>query len=319
MKIKSSRSILFISSVILVVGVVIAACNKTNTPSTVAPGTNSIKSILQNATDATVLSSAIARVHLDTIFNGTGPFTLFAPTNDAFTAAGLTSSVLSAMPDDTLKNLILYHTIGANLTAASLPAGPNAKIISANGDSVFVTSNANGIFVNGVPLLSVDILASNGVIDAVSQVLFPPKGNILETIQIDTSFSYLVAAIARASQGSTRVDSLLSNGGPYTLFAPVNNGFRAAGFATTDDINNANADSIANIVLYHVLPSRIFSPDMIVGQPRVTLNDSSIVFQLSGSVRQVKGNQNTSAANALAINIMAHNGVLFVIDQMLLP
>ena len=319
MKIRSFRGVALFLALIFVLGTIISSCNKTNTPSNNNNGTNSIITILQGASDATVFVSALARVHLDTVLNGTGPYTLFAPTNDALAASGVTTAYLNSLPDDSLKKILLYHIVGANLLSGGLPAGPNAKLIAGNGDSIFVTKNVSGIFINGFPLITGDIVASNGVIDALSHILLPAKGNIIETLQSDTSFTYILAAIHRASQGSTNLDSLLSVGGIYTLFAPINSGFRAAGFATIDDINNLPADSAANLVQYHILPSRTFTSDMTNTQSRVTLNGSNIVFVSTSGQMQIQGNKNNGAANALSVNVVTRNGVLFAIDKVLLP
>ncbi|HEX4850594.1 MAG TPA: fasciclin domain-containing protein, partial [Puia sp.] len=196
---------------------------------------------------------------------------------------------------------------------------PNAKLVTANGDSVFITVNTNGVFVNGIQTLANDVQASNGYIDAMSAPLFPPRGTILQTLQADTSFSYLVAALSRASLGTTDMNGMLSSGGPYTIFAPVNYAFRTAGFATVDQINNSNSDSLANILLYNILPGRTFTSDLSTGAVRTTLNDSTILFTSSGATRQIQGSMNTIPANVVAANIMARNGVMYIIDQVLLP
>ncbi|MBS1596858.1 MAG: fasciclin domain-containing protein [Bacteroidetes bacterium] len=319
MKIKFSPGIISLFTAAFIMMVAFNACNKSTASTGPAPGTTSVSSILKNASDATIFATAMARVHLDTVFNGAGPFTVFVPTDAAFAASGVTFATINNLSDDSLRKFLLYHTVAANLLSSNLPAGPNAKIVTAGGDSIFVTNVSNSIYVNGVPLLAADVLANNGVIHALQRALIPPRGNIVKTLQSDTSFSFLSAAITRASQGTTDITSLLTNNAPYTIFAPINNAFRSAGFATTDDINNANADSIANIVLYHILPARIFSTDMTSGQAAKTLNDSSVLFGLSTNVRQIKGNQNSAPANTLAINVMATNGVVFVIDQLLEP
>jgi len=299
-------------------GIVISSCHK-STPSSPSSGPNTITTVLQTANDATLFAASMAKCGLDTTFNGTGPFTVFVPTDNAFLTSGVSGTTLNNLSVDSLRKFLLYHTIAANLPSASLPAGPNAKLITASGDSVFVTTTASGVFVNGVPTLATDIMASNGVINAMSAPLFPPVGNIMQTIQIDTSFSYLVAAIVRASQGTHDLNTMLTSGGPYTLFAPVNYAFRSAGFATTDDIINASPDSIANIVMYNMLDGRTFTSDVTIGQTKTTLNDSTILFTASGSTKQVTGKGNDIPASVLATNVMARNGVIHVIDKVLLP
>jgi len=319
MKLKFSSNIagLLISSVILCF--TIPGCNPTNISSGITPGSSTITSVLENATNTTVFVSLMKRTGLDSVFNSPGPFTVFVPVDNAFTGSGITDSILNSYSDSAVRQILLYHTIAAGLLSSRFPPGPNGKLVTANGDSVFVTVNSTGVFVNGIPVAAADIIASNGAIDAMPQVLIPATGSILQTIQADTSFSFLVAAITRASQGSLLIDSMLSTGGPYTLLAPGNNAFRNAGYATTDSINNANPDSIANIVLYHIIPNRMFTSDINGSTTVPTLNDSTVLFTVTSTTPQVLGKQNTYPANTIAVNIMAHNGVVFVIDQLLLP
>src|SRR5205085_170457 len=115
-----------------------------------------------------------------------------------------------------------------------VPAGPNAKVVTAGGDSVFVTRNASGVYINGVKVVTPDIAASNGVIHVIEKVLMPPAGNLVQVASADTTFSYLVAAVVRASTGTTNVAAALSANSILTVFAPTNNAFRKAGFATID-------------------------------------------------------------------------------------
>jgi uncharacterized surface protein with fasciclin (FAS1) repeats len=318
MKIKSSRHFIALALVIISFGRILTGCT-TAPMSNPNNSSNTITTVLQGASDATTYSAAIARVHLDTVFNGTGPFTVYVPTDNGFVSSGLTASVIAGMSDSALRALLLYQTVAGYLLSQNYPAGPNGKLVTATGDSIFVTSNSSGVFINGVTALNVDILASNGIINAMPAVLFPPQGNLLQLLQYDSSFTYLVAALAKASQGSVNLDTLLSNWAPYTLFAPTNDAFRAAGYMTTDDINNANVDTLSNILLYHIVPTRTFTSDIITGQTRVTLNDSTIAFTSLSSSIEIKGNRNTIPANSLTENTLARNGVLFTIDQVLLP
>lgn len=162
-------------------------------------------------------------------------------------------------------------------------------------------------------------MASNGVIHVINGVLMPPAGNLVQVAQADTNFSYLVAAVVRASQGSTNVAQVLSGSGPFTLFAPTNSAFRAAGFATINDINNADPNTLAAILTYHVVSGRVFSCDLQNGQQVNTLNGEALTINLSGSGATVKGKTNSSASNIIKTNIVAKNGVIHVIDQVLLP
>ncbi|MEP6465605.1 MAG: fasciclin domain-containing protein [Parafilimonas sp.] len=294
-----------------------SSCNKNdNNPAPPASGT--ITDVVSADADLSLLKTGVVKADLATTLSGPGPFTLFAPTDEAFAAAGITSDVINSLPTDDLSNLLLYHVIDSKILAADVPAGPNAKVITASGDSVFVTNNANGVFVNGAQVTQADIMATNGVVHKINAVLMPAVGNLVVSAQADTSLTYLVAAVLRASTGSTDVASVLSGSNILTLFAPTNNAFRAAGFATIDDINASDPDVLAGILTYHVVSGRIFSSDLTNGEQATTLNGGSITISTSASVT-VKGNSNTSAANVVKANTVATNGVIHKIDQVLLP
>ena len=310
---KKTVALGLLASAIIMFG---TACKKSsNNPST---NQQTITTIVSNNANFSLLKTAVVKANLATTLNGTGPFTVFAPSDTAFAGSGITASIINTLTASQLNTLLLYHTIPANIPAANVPAGPNAKVITASGDSVFVTKNANGVFVNGIPVTQADIMASNGVIHAIARVLIPPIGNIVQVAQSDTTFSYLVAAVLRASQGSVNVAAVLSGPGPFTVFAPTNAAFRAAGFATVNDINNADPATLTSILTYHVIAARVFSSDLTQGAQPTTLNSEKLTISLMGGAT-VKGNGNTTASNIIAANIMATNGVVHVIDRVLLP
>jgi len=284
------------------------------------PPSNTISDVVAADADLSTLESALIKANLTATLSGQGPFTLFAPTNEGFTNAGITSDVLNSISTADLSNLLLYHVIPLSIPAAGAPAGPNAKVIAANGDSVFVTSNANGVFINGVRVIQADITASNGIIHKIDNVLVPAVGNIVETAQADTSFSYLVAAVLHASTGSVDVAGILSGDNILTVFAPTNNAFRAAGFATIDAINATDPDVLAGILTYHVIAGRIFSSDLTDGAMPATLAaGATVTIGVSTSGATVKGISNATPSNITKANIVATNGAVHVIDQVLLP
>ena len=302
MKINSSFTC-FAAGLGLVMVFALSACNKSNSPSGSNSNTSTVSSIL------------------NTVLSGPGPFTVFVPTDSAFGAYGINNVTIANIPSDSLRKIFLYHVLsGVTLLSTSFPQVSAAKIITASGDSVFITNNSAGLFVNGIPVSDADIIVSNGIIQAMGlRPLLPPTGNLMDLLNADTSFSYLVTAINRASQGTTNVLQQISTGGPYTLLAPVNAGFRQYGFQTLDDINNANADSLARMLQYHLVLGRTFASDISSGQSFNTALQDSVVFTSTGFQRQVKGNGNDVNANVLTVNSLARNGVMFSIDQLLVP
>lgn len=310
---KSAAAWLFIAFIALST---FSSCKKDDNNLPATPGT--ITDVVSANSQFSVLKAAVVKAGLATTLSSTGPFTVFAPSDAAFNAAGITMNTVSTLSADQLKAILLYHTLPATVKAADVPAGPNAVVTTAGGDAVYVTSNSKGVFVNGVPVVKADIAASNGVIHSLGGVLMPPAGNIVEVAQADTTFSYLVAAVLRAGQGTTNVAQVLTGAGPYTVFAPTNNAFRAAGFATIADINNADPNTLAGILTYHVVSGRVFSSDLTDGVQPATLNGGKVTIVLTSGAT-VKGNSNTSPSKIVAANIVATNGVIHVIDQVLLP
>ncbi|MEO5890677.1 MAG: fasciclin domain-containing protein [Ferruginibacter sp.] len=298
-------------------GLALVSCKDDDVPPVNQQGT--ITAQVSAGTNFTSLKAAVVKAGLAATLDGTGPFTVFAPTDDAFTASGVTADVVNSLSADQLKTILLYHTIPSKIAAADVPAGPNAKVITASGDSVFVTNNASGVFVNGIKVTAADLPASNGVIHTVGKVLLPPGGNIVQVASADTALTYLVAAVVRASTGTTNVAAILSGTGILTVFAPTNNAFRAAGFPTIAAINAADPNTLTTILTYHVVPGRVFSSDLTNGAQPVTANGGKVTIGLAGTGATVKGNTNTGASNIVATNIMASNGVVHVIDQVLLP
>ena len=128
----------------------------------------------------------------------------------------------------------------------------------------------------------------------------------------------MVAAVLRASQGSTNVAGLLSGTGPFTVFAPVNQAFINAGFATINDIMSASPDALTPILAYHVIGARVFSSDLTNGMMPDMFLGGTTTITLNGGAK-IKGAGNASASNIVKTDIVSTNGVIHVIDGVLLP
>jgi uncharacterized surface protein with fasciclin (FAS1) repeats len=116
------------------------------------------------------------------------------------------------------------------------------------------------------------------------------------------------------------VASLLSGGGPYSLLAPVNSAFQGAGYPSISDINNANPDSLAKMLTYQILKGGLFTPDLALGGSANTVNGESVNLYPGTSISVVlRGQRNDSLTNITTGNIMARNGVVHIIDRILLP
>lgn len=282
-------------------------------------GSQTITQVVVSNNSFSLLESALVHAGLTDVLSGQGPFTVFAPNNEAFVAAGLdTEAKIKAVPVETLKKILLYHVLGQRVPSSGIATASNSAVKTAAELDVFITKNASGVFVNGASVIQADVMASNGVIHVINTVLMPPMGNIVEVAQSNPNFSFLVAAVLRASQGSTNVAQVLSGQGPLTVFAPTNQAFMNAGFANVAAIQAADPAVLTSILTYHVVGARVFSSDLTEGAKPATVNGGTVTITLAGGAK-VKGNTNTTASTISPANMVTTNGVIHVIDQVLLP
>lgn len=275
-----------------------------------------------------LLEKAVIKAGLDATLSGTGPFTVFAPNDAAFAASGITSASIDGMSATDLKKLLLYHTLTTEVKAASVPAGPNAKVLTANSpaDSIFVTKNASGVFINGVKVVTADVDVDNGVIHVLEKVLIPPSGNVVATAQAnlsgDNGLDSLVKAIVRADAAAPGLITLL-NSTTLTVFAPTNKAFRD--LLTALSLSNINQIPIATlqaVLAYHLVAGRVFSSGLANGSVSMYAGGSATINLTNGSSGgpTITGNGNgTARSNIIATNVMATNGVVHKIDRVLLP
>lgn len=315
MKLKNliSRTSLFL---LLSAPVVLISCDKDDDNAT----SNTITDIVVANGDFSTLEAAVVRANLQTTLSGSGPFTVFAPDNAAFSAAGITTSVLNSLSPAQVQSILLYHTLGSRVNAANVPAGPNAKVTTASGDSVFVTRDARGVFVNGVQVTTADISADNGVIHRIGRVLNPPVGNIVETA-VASGLDSLVKAVTRATTAPGGDPTLAGTLGSATLtvFAPTNAAFtQLLGALSLTDINQIPIGTLLAVLRYHVVGGRAFSSDLTNGNLTMLAGGNTTISLTTGAT--IRGNGNGgNASNITATNIVCRNGVVHLIDRVLLP
>ena len=289
-------------------------------------GSGTITDVVVGSNDFSTLESAVVKANLQTTLSGTGPFTVFAPDNAAFTASGITDATLGTLSASQVQAILLYHTLPARIPAASVPAGPNAKVVTAGGDSVFVTKNANGVFVNGIKVEQADIAATNGVIHRIGRVLLPPAGDVVATAQATGSgLDSLVKAIVRANNASGGDPTLISTlqSATITVFAPNNAAFTQLLQALSlDDINQIPVSTLLAVLRYHVVAGRAFSSDLANGSLTMLAGGNTTINLTNGTggAPTITGNGNSgNKSTIIKTNIMARNGVVHVIDRVLLP
>ncbi|TPV34876.1 fasciclin domain-containing protein [Paucihalobacter ruber] len=237
--------------------------------------------------------------------------TVFAPTDAAFEKYGLNQrNIVSTLGVETLRSILLYHAVAGTVFSGDLPS--NGFVATLNGASVEVNVGSS-VTINDATVVIADIEARNGVIHAIDDVLFPPTQNLVELASsFDPEFSVLLAAAIKAELAAT-----LANDGPFTVFAPTNQAFmNLLGVNTVqeaiDAVNGLAPEDLAPILLYHVVPGRVFSTDLSSG-PVETLNGS---FDLDLETLTIDGNAMLVPS---LLNVQATNGVIHVINSVLIP
>lgn len=322
--INMKRSFLYMGFAALMTTAVSCDKDDDNNP----PADNTIAGKVVADANFSLLEKAVVKAGLAATLSGTGPFTVFAPNDAAFAASGISSTAIDGMSADALKKLLLYHTLTAEVVAANVPAGPNAKVSTANSpaDSIFVTKNASGVFVNGVKVVTADVDADNGVIHVMEKVLVPPSGNIVTTAQAnlggDNGLDSLVKAIVRADAAAPGLITLI-NSNTLTVFAPTNKAFRdLLGALSLSNVNQIPIGTLQAVLAYHLVSGRVFSSALVNGTVSMFAGGSATINLTNGTAGgpTITGNGNAGArSNIIATNIMATNGVVHVIDRVLLP
>jgi len=272
-----------------------------------------------------LFASAMQATGMDTTFQQLGQFTVFAPTDSAFQAAGVTAASVNSMDKSVLRTLLRNHILSGRTLQASFLPGPNATYQNLNRENLFVSVYNGQAFVNGFPVRRTDLIANNGVIHSIAGILAPASVNFTTTLNRSAdsaNLTFFQAALVRANL----VNSVNNPANVYTVFAPTNAAFQAAGFADLNAINNADPAVLSAILRYHIItataaaPSggRIFAPDIRFRytNPVNTLQGTPVTFTAAGGVR---GTTNTADANVVRPNILYRNGVVHLIDRVLTP
>jgi transforming growth factor-beta-induced protein len=244
----------------------------------------------------TSLVAAVKKAGLVETLSGPGPLTVFAPTDAAFTAAlAALGKTLDTLTADELKPILTYHVLSGAVRSTDLKAGP-VKTVS--GFSAFV-STTGGAKINGVSVVTADIAAKNGVIHVIDKVLLPP--NLVQAATLAGDFSTLIGAVTSAGLAETlsKADANL------TVFAPDN-----AAFAKLSAV--PSGDALKNVLLYHVVSGKVLSTDLKAGMVPTLLTGKSVTVDLSAGVR-------INASKVVAADIVTTNGVIHVIDTVLIP
>lgn len=231
-----------------------------------------------------------------------GPFTVFAPTDDAF--AKLPLDVLHAVQDnpDMLQTVLLHHVVPGTITPEQLAAG---ELITAAGTTLTVTASGDAFYVDG-NAIGAGVEASNGYLYAMSDVLVPALGDIIDVATTLPGFDTLAGLVTQAGLVAS-----LRDDGPFTVFAPVDGAFDALPAATLDAVL-ADPTLLATVLTYHVVAGKLNTDQLVEGKLMTVAGVELTVTKVDG-VTHLDGNP------ILVQNVQATNGVIHVIGAVLVP
>lgn len=266
----------------------------------------------------TTLVAAVQAAELVDTLKGEGPFTVFAPTDDAFAAlpAGTLDNLLLPENKQALTDILLYHVVSGTVMAAGVTALTSATTVL--GKDVTVKVDMGNVYINDAQVVITDIATSNGVIHVINAVLLPPtdeaameeKNTIVDIAVADGRFTTLVAALTAAELVET-----LSGEGPFTVFAPTDDAFAALPAGTLDTLLLPESkQALTDILLYHVVSGKVMAADV------VTLTSATTVLGKDATITVKDGKVFLNdTVQVIITDIEASNGVIHVIDAVLLP
>jgi uncharacterized surface protein with fasciclin (FAS1) repeats len=256
--------------------------------------------------------------------------TVFAPTDAAFAKlpapfnnAANIAAISDAGQIEALKNILHYHVLGTEVRRQQITQG-RSNTTALNGGKLYFSNSLGLLLVNGNSLVLIaNVDATNGIIHVIDDVLLPPSQTIAQIATGNPAFSSLVAALVK-----TNLVGVFTGNGDFTVFAPTDAAFAKlpAPFNSASSISaissQAQIDALANILKYHVTGSRYFAWDFGIFSSIPTLAaapKNNLRGILGFNCGWIKGNANTTFSKASPANILATNGVVHVMDQVLLP
>jgi transforming growth factor-beta-induced protein len=349
-------------ALVAVFALVVAACSSSSDETTTTTEATESSTVLDLAIEAGQFSTLIAAIEaadLTATLSGEGPFTVLAPTDAAFEAAfealGIEAADLLA-DTETLTAILTYHVLGQAADSQLVATLDGQSVATLNGQSVDISVDAGQILINTATVVSADLMANNGIVHVINEVLLPPDiaqalgvgapeetttttmPTTTTTVAPDPTIAEIVAGLAAgdpaeftillaALETTGLVDALNNPDDELTVFAPTDAAFgvllEALGITAEELL--ARAD-LADIVLYHVSGAGIFDAATVIGAAPIaeleTLNPGGATLKvevIDGNVVINDGATPLGGATVTAPDVFASNGVIHVIDTVLLP
>jgi transforming growth factor-beta-induced protein len=277
-----------------------------------------ISDIVQTAIDDgrfKTLVTALIAADLVTALKSPGPFTVFAPTDDAFAKLppGTIDNLLKPENKPKLVQILTYHVVaGKALTAAQIIAlNPPFELPMLNNISTNITKNGDKLLINNATVIQADVMATNGIIHVIDTVIFPP--DIVQIAISDGRFKTLVIALTAAD-----LVIALKGPGPFTVFAPTDDAFAKLPPGTIDNLlKPENKPKLIKILTYHVVGGRaLSSTDILAMNPPFKLE---MLNGLSTQITVDGGKIKVNDATVIVANVIGTNGIVHAIDTVLLP
>jgi transforming growth factor-beta-induced protein len=254
------------------------------------------------------LAAALGAAGLVETMKGAGPFTVFAPTDEAFAKLpkGTVEELIKPENKAKLTAILTYHVVKGKVMSGDVVKVKGA--VALNGQRIDVEANKEGVTVDGAKVTTADVACSNGVIHIIDTVMMPATDNIPAVADKAGSFKTLLAAVKAGGLVET-----LSGEGPFTVFAPTDEAFAKLGTTVSDLLKPENKDKLVSILTYHVVAGRIYSEDAVAAKAAKTVQGASI--KISAGDKGAFINE----SKLVKTDIDASNGVIHVIDSVLMP
>lgn len=277
-----------------------------------ALGNQDKMNIVETAVDAgsfNTLATALKATGLDKTLSKKGPFTVFAPTDDAFARLpkGTVETLLKPENRDTLTAILTYHVMPGEWDAGTVTK--IGGLTTVNGQRLDFGAARGKVMIDGATVTTPDITASNGIIHVIDSVMLPTTENIVDVAQSAGQFNTLIAAAKAAG-----LVPALTGDQPLTVLAPTDDAFDKLPAGTVQSLlKPENKDKLAAVLKYHVIPGRVYADDAVTARSATTLQGGKVYFDIRN------GRLTVNRANVISTDIDASNGVVHVIDTVIMP
>ena len=308
------KKILFRSFLFLITAIVLFSCKKDEN----AQASPSLDTFLKSKPNLTIFTAALEKAQLQSFITGPGPFTWFAPTDEAFQASLVTMDSLNRMTAGQANYFIQYHLVNALVRTVdmvaqnSFPRGSQLGATTAG--NIYLGQLNDSFYVNGSTLVSPDNKVSSGVVHIINRLSIPPnlKGNIQTILNSTGQHSLFIAALTRGGRWAA-----LGTTSAFTVFAPTDVAMTAAGY-TAVSIGAATVGKMDSLVRYHLFSgTRIFTNDIGNVTTTGTFLGPTQTLKGSSNGRRIKGAGNANPFDITKPDILGTNGVVHIINGIL--